>query len=147
MTDLSGVSEVIYWRKYATGVEVNHWQSYHKDYVGGATKDAVEDYLCSDGLPISLSPLYKGDEVFENIFADRDPRLRQTVLHPEDQPYYRYGNHNYNVYTYPRIRGTAGGTKFSSTGYHIIKVYEESMQQLQPTMFQLLRQLHSVWLK
>jgi hypothetical protein len=123
MTDLTGVSEVIYWRKYATGVEVNHWLSYHAGYNGGATKDAVEDYLCSDGLPISLSPLYKGDEVYENIFADRDPRLRQTILHPEDQPYYRYGNHNYNVYTYPRIRGTAGGTN-SATGYHIIKVYE-----------------------
>lgn len=125
MTDLTGVSEVIYWRKYATGVEVNHFQSYHAGYVGGATKDAVEDYLCSDGLPTSLSPLYKGDEVFENIFVDRDPRLRQTILHPEDQPYYYYGNHAYNVYTYPRIRGISGGRN-SSTGYHIIKVYENN---------------------
>ncbi len=123
LTDLSGNSEVIYWRKYATGVEVNHFLSYHAGYVGGATKDAVEDYLCTDGLPISLSPLYQGDEVYEKIFENRDPRLRQTILYPEDQPYYRYGNHNYNVYTYPRIRGTAGGRN-SSTGYHIIKVYE-----------------------
>jgi hypothetical protein len=125
LTDLSGNSEVIYWRKYATGVEVNHFLSYHAGYVGGATKDAVEDYLCSDGLPISLSPLYQGDEVYEKIFENRDPRLRQTILHPEDQPYYRYGNHNYNVYTYPRIRGTAGGRN-SSTGYHIIKIYENN---------------------
>ncbi len=121
--DLSGNPEVIYWRKYATGVETNHFQSYHAGYVGGATKDAVEDYLCSDGLPISLSPLYKGDEVFENIFENRDPRLRQTILHPEDQPYYTYGNHPYNTYTYPRIRGQVGGRN-STTGYHIIKVYE-----------------------
>jgi hypothetical protein len=125
LTDLSGNSEVIYWRKYATGVEVNHFLSYHAGYVGGATKDAVEDYLCTDGLPISLSPLYQGDEVYEKIFENRDPRLRQTILYPEDQPYYRYGNHNYNVYTYPRIRGTAGGRN-SSTGYHIIKVYENN---------------------
>jgi hypothetical protein len=125
MTDLTGVSEVIYWRKYATGVEVNHVQSYHKDYVGGATKNFVEDYLCTDGLPISLSPLYKGDEVYENIFENRDPRLRQTILFPADQPYYNYGNHPLATYPYPRIRGISGGRN-SSTGYHIIKVYENN---------------------
>ena len=124
-TDLSGNPEVIYWRKYATGVETNHFQSYHAGYNGGATKDAVEDYLCTDGLPITLSPLYKGDAVYEDIFADRDPRLRQTILYPEDQPYYRYGNHDYLVYTYPRIKGTAGGRN-TATGYHIIKVYENN---------------------
>jgi hypothetical protein len=108
MTDLTGVKEVIYWRKYATGVEVNHFLNYHAGYNGGATKDAVEDYLCDDGLPISLSDKYMGDEVYENIFENRDPRLRQTVLHPQDQPYYSYGNHAYNVYTYPRIKGMSG---------------------------------------
>lgn len=122
-TDLSGNPEVIYWRKYATGVETNSFQSYHAGYVGGATKDAVEDYLCTDGLPISLSPLYKGDAVYEDVFANRDPRLRQTILLPEDQPYYQYGNHPFSAYTYPRIRGMAGG-RSSTTGYHIIKVYE-----------------------
>jgi hypothetical protein len=122
-TDLTGNPEVLYWRKYATGVEVNHFLSYYAGYNGGATKDAVEDYLCTDGLPISLSPLYKGDAVYEDIFANRDPRLRQTILYPEDQPYYAYGNHPYNAYTYPRIRGQAGGRN-TATGYHIIKNYE-----------------------
>lgn len=125
MTDLTGVSEVIYWRKYATGVEVNHFLSYYAGYNGGATKDMVEDYLCTDGLPISLSSQYKGDAVYENIFANRDPRLRQTILYPEDQPYYRYGNHDYLVYTYPRIRGISGGRN-CATGYHIIKNYENN---------------------
>jgi hypothetical protein len=122
-TDLTGNPEVLYWRKYATGVEVNHFLSYHAGYNGGATKDAVEDYLCTDGLPISLSPLYKGDAVYEDIFVDRDPRLRQTILHPADQAYYRYGNHDFSAYPYPRIRGMSGGTTIA-TGYHIIKLYE-----------------------
>jgi starch-binding outer membrane protein, SusD/RagB family len=125
LTDLTGNPEVIYWRKYATGVEVNHFLSYYAGYNGGATKDMVEDYLCTDGLPITLSPEYMGDEVYENIFANRDPRLRQSILHPEDQPYYRYGNHNYLVYTYPRIRGISGGRN-TATGYHIIKNYENN---------------------
>jgi starch-binding outer membrane protein, SusD/RagB family len=123
MHDLSGNPEVIYWRRYDASIYTNHVQSYHKDYNGGATKSAVEDYLCSDGLPISVSPLYQGDEVYEGVFENRDPRLRQTVLHPEDQPIYRFGNHDYGVFTYPRVQGMAGGTP-SYTGYHIIKVFE-----------------------
>lgn len=123
MTDLTGVSEVVYWRRYQLGVFTNHVQSYHRSYNGGATKSAVEDYLCTDGLPISVSPLYLGDAVYENIFANRDPRLRQTVLHPADQPYYMFGNHDFATYSYPRITGMTGGQP-SETGYHIIKVYE-----------------------
>lgn len=121
--DLPGNPEVLYWRRYELGILTNHVQAYHKSYNGGATKSLVEDYLCTDGLPITLSPLYKGDEVYENIFENRDPRLRQTILHPADQPIYRYGNHDFDVYSYPRIQGMPGGIK-TYTGYHIIKVYD-----------------------
>lgn len=126
MADLSGVSEVMYWRRYQLGIFTNHVQSYHKDYNGGATKDMVEAYLATDGLPITLSSLYQGDEVYEDIFIDRDPRLRQTILHPDDQAIYRYGNHDFDVVRYPRVQGmTTAGIK-SYTGYHIIKVYENT---------------------
>jgi hypothetical protein len=120
--DLSGVAEVIYWRRYERGIFTNHVQSYHRGYNGGATKSLVEDYLCTDGLPITLSPLYQGDEVYEDIFVNRDPRLRQTVLHPDDQPIYNYGNHDFGVRTYPRLQGMGGQQTY--TGYHIIKVFE-----------------------
>jgi hypothetical protein len=119
----AGNPEVLVWRRYEAGIFTNHALNYHKDYVGGATKDMVEDYLCTDGLPISLSALYQGDAVYEDIFENRDPRLRQTILHPEDQPIYRYGNHDFAAYTYPRIQGTPGG-RSSTTGYHIIKVWQ-----------------------
>ncbi len=123
MTDLSGNPEIMYWRRYQLGIYTNHTQSYHRGYNGGATKSMVEDYLCTDGLPITESTLYQGDEVYENIFVDRDPRLRQTILHPEDQAIYRYGNHDFDAYPYPRVQGISGGQK-TYTGYHIIKVYE-----------------------
>jgi len=124
MEDLSGVSEVLYWRRYQLGIFTNHVQSYHKDYNGGATKDMVEAYLDIEGLPITLSSKYKGDAVYEDIFVDRDPRLRQTILHPDDQPIYQFGNHDFDVVRYPRIQGmTSPGIK-SYTGYHIIKTYE-----------------------
>lgn len=126
MTDLSGNPEVIYWRRYQLGIFTNHVQSYHKDYNGGATKSLVEDYLCTDGLPITLSPLYQGDEVYEDIFVNRDPRLRQTILHPDDQDIYRYGNFGSDVANYPKIQGMAIPGIESTTGYHIIKVYENN---------------------
>jgi hypothetical protein len=84
----------------------------------------VEDYLCTDGLPISISNLYMGDEVYENIFENRDPRLRQTILHPADQAIYRYGNHDFDVASYPQIQGMTNPGQKVYTGYHIIKVFE-----------------------
>lgn len=121
-SDLSGVPEVMYWRRYELGIFTNHTQGYHKNYSGGATKSFVEDYLCTDGLPISLSPLYQGDENFEDIFVNRDPRLRQTILHPEDVARWEYNNID-TARIYPRLTGLVGGLNIA-TGYHIIKVYE-----------------------
>jgi len=121
MTSLDGNSEVIYWRKYESGTYMNHVVNYHKKYQGGATKSMVEDYLCTDGLPITLSSLYKGDAKIEDVFENRDPRLRQTVLHPDDQPYYNYDNSA--AYTYPRFTGMTGGLP-SLTGYHLIKNWD-----------------------
>ncbi|MEX2232485.1 MAG: RagB/SusD family nutrient uptake outer membrane protein, partial [Cyclobacteriaceae bacterium] len=126
MTDLSGNPEVMYWRRYQLGIFTNHVQSYHKDYIGGATKDMVESYLSDDGLPITLSPSYLGDEVYEDIWVDRDPRLRQSILHPDDQAIYRYGNHDFALTRYPQLSGSATPGVESATGYHIIKVYENN---------------------
>jgi starch-binding outer membrane protein, SusD/RagB family len=122
MIDLSGNPEVIYWERFDKAINTNHVQSYHQGYNGGATKSLVEDYLCTDGLPISLSAQYQGDATLGDVFANRDPRLRQTILHPDDISRWQY-NKNDTERTYPRINGMEGGLK-SYTGYHIIKVYE-----------------------
>lgn len=119
MMDLTGNPEVIYWRKYQLGTFTNHVQSYFT-YTGGATKSLVEDYLATDGQPITLSPLYEGDETIEDVFKNRDPRLRQSILHPDDAEYYKY--HNDDDRDYPRITGMSGG-RISTTGYHIVKHY------------------------
>jgi hypothetical protein len=127
--DLAGNSEVIYWRRYERGIFTNHVQSYHRGYNGGMTKAMAEDYLCTDGQPIILSdgsqnPLYLGDAVYDNVFENRDPRMRQTILHPDDQAIYNYGNHAPEVYAYPRIQGMSGGQRVY-TGYHIIKTFDD----------------------
>lgn len=117
--DVSGNPEVMVWRRYQLGIYTNHVQSYFS-YTGGATKSFVEDFLATDGLPISMSPLYQGDETIEDVFANRDPRLRQTILHPDDSEKYKY--HNNDGRDYPRIVGMPGGLT-TTTGYHIVKHY------------------------
>jgi hypothetical protein len=117
--DLSGNPEVMEWRRYQLGIYTNHVQSYFS-YTGGATKSLVEDFLTTDGLPITLSPLYQGDETIEDVFENRDPRLRQTILHPNDTEKYNY--HLGDGRSYPRIEGMSGGYT-TTTGYHIIKHY------------------------
>ncbi len=121
VSDLDGNPEVMHWRKYDPAQYTNHVMSYFRSYNGGATKSAVEDYLCTDGLPISLSPLYAGDAQIEDVFINRDPRLRQTILHPDDRAFYNYGNSD--LFTYPRLTGMQGGIT-SLTGYHVIKTYD-----------------------
>lgn len=123
VNDLTGNKEVMYWRRFLINVHVNYHSFFHRQ-VSGATRSVVEDYLCTDGLPITLSPLYKGDETYEDIFENRDPRLRQTVLHPEDVTLYQYSNQqNFSpVPRLPGVVGSIGGT--SATGYHIIKEYD-----------------------
>jgi starch-binding outer membrane protein, SusD/RagB family len=117
--NMSGNPEIMVFRKYILGIRTNHVQDYYS-YTGGATRNFVEDYLCEDGLPITLSPLYEGDDRIEDVFVNRDPRLRQTILHPEDAEFYMY--HNADGRPYPRIQGQQGG-RTSSTGYHVIKHY------------------------
>ena len=117
--DLSGNPEVITWRRYQLGIYTNHVQQYF-GYSGGATRSLVEDFLTVDGLPIALSPLYQGDDSIEDAFANRDPRLRQTILHPDETDKYNY--HLGDGRPYPRITGMEGGFT-TTTGYHIIKHY------------------------
>ena len=126
--DLSGNPEVIYWRKYDEVINANHVQRYFNNYHGGATKNMVEDYLAVDGLPISLSPLYQGDESIEDVFVNRDPRLRQTILHPDDKLKYRYDRDDQAPY--PALPNMDG--RESNTGYHVIKIYNADDQVGKP---------------
>ncbi|MEX0929992.1 MAG: RagB/SusD family nutrient uptake outer membrane protein [Balneolales bacterium] len=128
MADLSGNPEVMYWRKYELGVVTNTALTDYFHYTGGATKSFVEDYLDINGLPITdPGSVYQGDDTIEDVFENRDPRLRQTILHPGDTDKYSY--HNNDGRDYPRITGMSGGF-ITTTGYHIIKVYgEEALKE------------------
>ncbi|WP_161596696.1 RagB/SusD family nutrient uptake outer membrane protein [Chitinophaga vietnamensis] len=87
-TDYSGSKEVMFWRQYnLTTGPTHNWHRYTNSGAGrGLTKSLVDDYLCLDGNPIAVSPLYKGDDSLATVVQGRDPRLVQTICVPD-------GNH------------------------------------------------------
>lgn len=118
--------EVIYWRKYESLINGHFSSRLFWNYNGGGTKSFVEDVLCEDGLPISLSPLYAGDAQIEDVFVARDLRLRQCVLNPADKERLTYPNDDFE---YPRLEGQNGGRNKSTTGYHVVKHWNAEDEQ------------------
>jgi len=60
-----------------------------RDYFG-ATKDAVESFLCTDGLPFGVSDLHPKakaglPEFVMEEFENRDPRMGKTLVKPYDE--------------------------------------------------------------
>lgn len=81
---LAGVEGIILYKGYANGLRtspINRYLGTAAWYVDAA-KDVVESYLCTDGKPISTSPLYQGDHSVYDAFRHRDHRLYLTVEPP-----------------------------------------------------------------
>ncbi len=94
------------------------------------TKSLVDSYLCSDGLPINKSPLYK-ETTYVDIFANRDPRLRQTILSPgsawggRQDGKNETNQANWGTYTTPKFVSNRLGS-VTITGYYFTKYVELS---------------------
>ncbi|MEN0053746.1 MAG: RagB/SusD family nutrient uptake outer membrane protein [Mucilaginibacter sp.] len=109
--DLTGNPEIILYRKYQTGLLTHSLNSYvNKEVQTGASKNAIESYLCKDGLPIGVSPLYKGDKTITNVMTDRDPRIAATFV--------------------PAIRLNGVVSNYSSSGYAVLKFFNEDIKDL-----------------
>ncbi len=84
--DYSDNPEVLFWKKYDLDLGVGHARQFQiatgKGGGIGITKSLVESYLCTDGKPISESPLYQGDGDLITLTTNRDPRLIQTIFTP-----------------------------------------------------------------
>ncbi len=115
--DYTGNSEAIMFVKYVKDVLMQNEVRYLGETQSGYTKDFVESYLCTDGLPVSVSPLYKGDKIFEEEFTNRDPRMRQSI-HTAARKYRIYPDGNFDMKIPPQFNGTR-----CWTGYEMIKRY------------------------
>ena len=120
----AGSGEIMFWGAYnQTAGIITNWQNYYQEGSsgGGATglsKSLVDDYLCTDGKPISVSPNYKGDLTLVNIVQNRDPRLRQSIFINNDVVVRNVGGtNNPRIFTYPAL---VAGTP-NTSGFQIKK--------------------------
>ncbi|HUC80810.1 MAG TPA: RagB/SusD family nutrient uptake outer membrane protein [Flavisolibacter sp.] len=127
--------ETILARMYSDEAQIYHNMSREAQVPDQAsrwnpTKSLVDAYLCSDGLPINKSPLYKED-TYENLFKNRDPRMTQTILQPGAAWGGRQDGRNtsssatWNVFITPKFISNKLGS-VTITGYYFTKYVELS---------------------
>ncbi|MGN8059679.1 RagB/SusD family nutrient uptake outer membrane protein [Pedobacter sp. 22163] len=114
--DLAGNKEVLLYKRYLAGVLTHSVIGYTNatTQMSGLTKSAVEAYPATDGLPISQSPLYQGDNTITTLRANRDNRLLGTI-------------DNFLCYNGTLVNGYS-----SSTGYRPSKFLNPASNQLAP---------------
>ena len=121
-TDYSSSKEVMLWkeRSEALGITTNWNQDASPSGNGcGLTRRLVDSYLCTDGKPISVSPLYKGDANYVTVIENRDPRLCQTLFTPGQPRIIMNGKDSIVVFTKPSI--DLAETRKCATGYELAK--------------------------
>jgi starch-binding outer membrane protein, SusD/RagB family len=104
--DLNNNKEVLLYKRYESTYLTHSTIAYlySSTIISGINKSAVDAYVCTDGKPIALSPLYQGDGNLNNTIANRDQRLKLSV----DTTYLYYKGH---------IKSSLSST----TGYRVTK--------------------------
>ena len=82
LEDFSGNPEVMLVRTYDFGAFNLGNSLWNQPNAHGMSRGMTQTYLASDGLPISVSPLFMGDATLAELETNRDPRLAQSVMVP-----------------------------------------------------------------
>ncbi len=123
-------SEVMFWRKYdnelgkgegAFGRCPNYYQRYPTER--SQSKELADAFLCSDGKPISVSPLFKGYTNIGTEVQNRDPRFYQTIGCP-GYPWAITAAGVVTNYDYVYSILNSGVLYFSPSGYVLRKGYD-----------------------
>ena len=124
--NLAGNKEVIFYKDYSDEVQLYHNVGNILTHVDGTpfggTKSLINDYLCTDGLPIDQSPSYLGDDNISNEFANRDLRLANTFAQPNT---YFVGDKIYLNSSPAGVVNTA-----TPSGYQVVKFFNEDQDVL-----------------
>lgn len=104
------------------------------------TKKLADMYLCSDGLPITKSPLFVGYNTITSEFQNRDPRMSMSIVIPgtpivqtwyltpvASYPFYPQRNPNTGYTTYKYLSEEAYANAINSnwsSDFHIIRYAE-----------------------
>jgi starch-binding outer membrane protein, SusD/RagB family len=125
MEDLTGNSECILPEIYIEDIKMHNRPRQLRECGTGFSKDFAETYLCTDGNPISLSPLYKGDSEFADEFVNRDPRMQQTIY----SHYRPIRITNEGLYQYQDV--PQFDHLFTYTGYMMIKGFSPTVRDFE----------------
>lgn len=112
-------SEVILSRRYVKDINGSHNHTrWLEQNITNPSKAMADSYVCTDGLPIDKSPLFKGYSTMASEFENRDPRMAQSI--------FRYGDKHRvhgkdKVYDKPVFDGP-----YTRTGYTARKYLGES---------------------
>jgi hypothetical protein len=126
--DFSTHPEIMRWSKMDNDLEISsHRYLYIQAFMNGygPTKYLVDQFLCKDGLPISISPLYKGDNTIEDETINRDPRFDQFIFNKDDiwQVYENgdslFYDHVFKEYVFRNVLNS------NASGYQVRKRYLE----------------------
>lgn len=131
--DYSNNPEVMFWREYNNDLsrgsssftnDRNHRMEFPNN--NSITKQLADSYLCDDGLPISVSPLFAGHETLNDEMKNRDPRFFQNIA--TDDRVWRIqkdGTIEYWGEVYDKLNSNAAHN--SPAGYINIKGYNPDM--------------------
>lgn len=130
--DYSANPEVLLWKKYDVDLELSHNLGQYLPNGGGdigITKSLADDYLCTDGQPISVSPLFMGYDSLLLEAQNRDPRFAQSFFLPGHiQSTNRSANMPDLIFQRPPLDGV--GQWRTTTGYGMYKgVNTDYLQQ------------------
>lgn len=81
---LEGIPGIILYTEYVESVKTHNFSYYEHTSSHGIEmhQGTVDLYLCKDGRPISISPLFEGDKDIYSTFRNRDPRMYHTIMPP-----------------------------------------------------------------
>ncbi|HVW62506.1 MAG TPA: RagB/SusD family nutrient uptake outer membrane protein, partial [Puia sp.] len=117
--------EVILWKEYSASLQLgaafSRYFAQNLRHQFGVTRNLMDEYLCTDGQPISTSPLFNAADrgVIRNEFANRDPRLAQTVAQYGQYELSASSIQGSNNAPLPNLPGLSGNK--CPTGYRLAK--------------------------
>lgn len=134
LQDFSSNEEIMFWREYNNDLsrgssaftnDRNHRMEFPNN--NSITKQLADSYLCSDGLPISVSPLFEGHESLRDEEKNRDPRFFQNIAtHDAVWRIHTDGKIEYWGQVYDNLNSNAAHN--SPGGYINIKGYNPDMR-------------------
>ena len=116
--------EVILARRYYANRATHNWTRELWFNYMYPTKNLADQYLATDGLPISQSPLFQGYNTLTSEFQNRDPRMAMTFIVPGSTIFFEQG------ILQPTFPGFSGSNA-TQTGYMIRKFLDETIDATQ----------------